>query len=200
MISKDSKAEITLVHDITEVSNRSLQFVIAALIAGLINIPVNVHAGHRITTLTLLLFCTFLCVIFFMLKKGFTRYTKTIIITGINIFLTLFNFTDGLRMGNYLYFFPLLFALPFLISSQNKYNKQVLSYFIFTVSCFCMCIYFVPAESNWQQIREEQYPISFTINCICAILLSTVFSYLGIQFEKSILKLYSDKRLEKKTP
>ena len=184
MISKDTKTEITYIHDITEVSERSVQFVGAALIVALINVPINIYLGHNLTTLLLFSFCVLLSIILFMLKKGYTRYTKILTITGINIFFILFNFSDGLRMGNYIFFFPLLFALPFLISSQNKYDKEVLYYFLFTVTCFCVCIFFVPGESSWQEIKEEQYSSSFLINCICAIILSTAFSYLGIQFEK----------------
>jgi CheY-like chemotaxis protein len=182
------------VHDIEEVSKRSVQFVGAALIVSLINVPINIYVEHYLTTLILCSFCLLLCVILFMLKNGRTKYTKTLTIAGINIFFILFNFADGLRMGNYIYYFPLLFALPFLISSKNKYNKEVLAYFLFTVACFCFCIFLVPAESNWQQIKEEQYWPSFVINCICAIVLSTAFSYLGINFEKK----YSKELVEQK--
>ncbi|MBC7826777.1 MAG: response regulator [Chitinophagaceae bacterium] len=192
MIAKDAKTEITLIHDIKEVSTRSVQFIGAALIVALVNIPINIYIGHKLTTLILSIFCLLLGIILFMLKKGYTRYTKTLTITGINIFFILFNFSDGLRMGNYIFFFPLLFALPFLISSKNKYNKEVLSYFLFTVTCFCVCIFFVPGESSWQKIKEAQYAPSFTINCICALVLSTAFSYLGITFEKK----YSRELLE----
>lgn len=184
MLSKIPKTEITLLHDIDEVSKRSVQFVGAALVVSLINIPINIYVGHHLTTIILSSFCALLCIILFMLKKGYTAHTKTLTIAGINIFFILFNFSDGLRMGNYIYFFPLLFALPFLISSKNQYNKEVLSYFLFTVGCFCVSIFFVPAESQWQHIEEAQYAPSFTINCICAIALSTAFSYLGINFEK----------------
>jgi CheY-like chemotaxis protein len=194
MISIDSKPEITSIHDINEVSKRSVQFVGAALIAALINFPINVYLGHHPTTLILFIFCVFLGVVLLMLKNNYTRYTKTLTITGINIFFILLNFADGLRMGNYLFFFPLLFALPFLISSQHKYNKEVLSYFSFTVVCFCICIAFVPNESPWQKIKEEQYSSSFTINCFCSIILSTVFSYLGIRFEQK----YSRELMEQK--
>lgn len=186
--------EITLVHDIIEVSKRSVQFVGAALIVALINIPINIYLRHHLTTLLLSLFCLLLMVILFMLKSGFTRYTKTLTIAGINFFFVLFNFADGLRMGNYIYFFPLLFALPFLISSKNQYNKEVLAYFLFTVTCFCCTIFFAPAESHWQHINEDQYSPSFIINCICAIVLSTAFSYLGINFEKK----YSRELIEQK--
>lgn len=194
MLSKKAKTEITLVHDVDEVSKRSLQFIGIALIISLINVPINIFLGHHLTTLILVSFCVLLCIILFKLKKGYTAYVKTLTIAGINVFFILFNFSDGLRMGNYIYFFPLLFALPFLISSKNKYNREVLLYFLFTVVCFCISVFFAPAESSWQEIKEEEYGPSFTINCIFAIILSTVFSYLGIHFEMK----YSKELLEQK--
>ena len=194
MVPTNVKAEITLVHDVAEVSKRSVQFVGAALLVSLVNIPINIYVGHHLTTLILSSFCFLLCIILFMLKNGYTRHTKILTIGGINVFFILFNFSDGLRMGNYIYFFPLLFALPFLISSKNKYNKEVLAYFLFTVVCFCICVFFVPAESTWQDIDEDQYGSSFTINGFCAIALSAAFSYLGINFEKK----YSRELVEQK--
>jgi signal transduction histidine kinase len=184
MITRDVENEITLIHDAKEVSKRSVQFIAVTLIIALINLPINLYVRNYLTMFFLFLFCVFLIVVLFMLRTRYTKHTQILIITGINGFLTVINFTDGLRMGNYLYFFPLLFALPFFISSQRKYNKQVLLYFMLTVLSFCSCITFVPDESRWQEIREEQYSSSFAINCVCAIVLSGVFSYLGIFFER----------------
>lgn len=194
MLFKETKTEITLVHDIDEVSKRSVQFVGAALVVALINIPINIYVGHKLTTIILSSFCVLLIVILFMLKRGYSRYTKALTIAGINVFFILFNFSDGLRMGNYIYFFPLLFALPFLISSKNQYNKEVLVYFLLTVICFGICIGFVPNESTWQTIDESQYSSSFVVNCFCAVVLSSAFGYLGITFEQK----YSRELLEQK--
>lgn len=194
MFSKIKKAEITALHDVDEVSKRSLKFISVALIVSLFNIPVNIYVGHTLTTLLLTLFCVLLCVILVMLKTGYTAFTKSLTIGGINIFFILFNLSDGLRMGNYIFFFPLLFALPFFISSQNKYHRVVLSYFVFTLICFCISIFLTPDESTWQNIKEEQYISGFKINCICSIVLSTAFSYLGINFEKK----YSRELIEQK--
>jgi len=106
---------------------------------------------------------------------------------GINIFLLIFHFTEGFRLGSYLYFFPFLFALPFLISS-NRYTKEVLAYFVITVVSFCICIFFSPNESQWQSLTEEQYNTLFYMNCISSIVLSTLFSYLGIYFDRKYSK------------
>ena len=183
MFSKIKK-EITALHDVDEVSKRSVKFISVALIVSLLNIPFNLYVGHKLTTLVLALFFILLFLILFMLKTGYTAFTKSLTIAGINIFFILFNLTDGLRMGNYIFFFPLLFALPFFISSQHKYNTEVLIYFFFTVICFCISIFFTPNESTWQNIQEEQYISGFKINCISSVALSTAFSYLGINFEK----------------
>ena len=82
MIPKDSKNEITLVHDITEVNKRSVQFVNAALIVAFINLAVNFYDGHILSAWATFSFSIFLGIILFMLKKGYTRYTKALIISG----------------------------------------------------------------------------------------------------------------------
>lgn len=190
MVSRNTKKEITLLHDITEVSKRSVQFVGASLSValGIILVKLYLYEGHYLSLLTLFTFCIFLGILMFMLKKGYTKYIKTFIITGINIFLLILNFTDGLKLGRYLFFFPLLFALPFFISSQNKYTREVLSYFLFTITCFVLCISFFPEESILKKLSEEYYNTGFTINAVFAIILSMVFSYLGIYFERKYSK------------
>ena len=176
--------EITLLHDTTEVSKRSAQFVLMSLIIAAAIVPLRLLEGHYISTATLASFCIFLLVIWLMYKKGYTKYTTGLTIIGINFFLMLFCFTDGLKMGGYLYFFPMMFALPFLISNKKKYTKEVFLYFIFIGGCFCACVSFAKSGSPWQIITEEQYSKMFYVNCISAVFLSGVFAYLGIYFER----------------
>lgn len=194
MVKKNIKSEITLVHDSKEVSKRSIRFVAAGLIVSSIMVPLNVYDDYYVSAINVFLFCVFLAAILFMLKKGYTRYTQTFVIIGINLFLTLFNFCDGLKMGSHLYFFPLLFALPFLISSKKAYGREVLLYFLFTISCFLINIFFCPQLSPFVNASEDEYFLYFRINGACAIILSTVFSYLGIYFEKK----YSKELLQQK--
>jgi signal transduction histidine kinase len=181
---EEIKNEITLLFDMKEVSKRSIQFIgFGVVITGLL-VPVHIFDGHHLSAIITSIFCLFLGGIWFMHKKGLTKNTTVISIIGIDVFLCVFNFTEGLKMGDYLFFFPMLFALPFLVRNKKEYTREVFLYFIFTSVCFCLSITFSPAVSPWQNITDEQYESIFYMNSICAVFLSAVFAYLGIYFER----------------
>jgi len=181
---EDIKNEITLLFDMKEVSKRSIQFIGTGVVITAALIPVHFYDGHYLSALITFIFCLFLGVIWLMHKKGFTNHTTAITIIGIDVFLSVFNIVEGLEMGNYLFFFPMLFALPFLVRNKKQYSREVLLYFVFTALCFCVSISVSPAVSPWQVITDEQYSSIFYINCICAVVLSALFAYLGIYFER----------------
>lgn len=184
MITGDIKNETTLLFDMKEVSKRSLQFIGVGVIITAALIPVHIYDGHRLSAIITGIFCLFLGGVWVMQKADLTKYTTVVSIVGINIFLVIFNFTEGIKMGDYLFFFPMLFALPFLVRNKKKYTKEVFVYFIFTAVCFCVSVSFSSDTSSWQNITEGQYKSIFYINAICSVLMSAVFAYLGIYFER----------------
>ena len=191
---EEIKNEITLLFDMKEVSKRSIQFIGVGVIITAALIPVHIYDGHFLSAVITFIFCLFLGGVWFMHKKGLTKYTTVISIVGINVFLTVFNFTEGIKMGDYLFFFPMLFALPFLVRNKKKYTKEVFLYFIITALCFCISVSFSPDVSPWQTITEEQYASIFYINSICAVLMSAVFAYLGIYFERKYAAVLLDQK------
>jgi signal transduction histidine kinase len=191
---EDIKNEITLLFDMKEVSKRSIQFIGVGVIITSGLIPVHIYDGHYLSAIITAIFAVFLGGVWLMHKKGATRYTTVISIIGINIFLTVFNFTEGIKMGDYLFFFPMLFALPFLVRNKKKYTREVFLYFIFTAVCFCISVSISPEVSPWQTITDEQYGSIFYINAICAVLMSAVFAYLGIYFERKYAAVLLDQK------
>ena len=171
-----------------------MQFIGVGIIitAGLI--PVHIYDGHHLSAVITGIFSAFLGGVLLMHKKGLTKYTTVISIIGINIFLTVFNFIEGIRMGDYLFFFPMLFALPFLVRNKKKYTREVFLYFVFTSVCFCVSVSISPQVGRWQTITDEQYESIFYINAICAVLMSAVFAYLGIYFERKYAAVLLDQK------
>jgi len=194
MKTENINNETTLLFDMKEVSKRSIQFIGVGIIITAVLIPLHMYDGHDLSALVTLIFCLFLTVVWILHKKGITKYTTPTTIIGINVFLCLFNFIEGIKMGDYLFFFPLLFALPFLVRNKKRYTKEVFSYFILTAICFIISITFSPSVSPWQTITEEQYISIFYINSICAVFLSAVFAYLGIYFERKYAAVLLDQK------
>ncbi|MBC7826776.1 MAG: response regulator [Chitinophagaceae bacterium] len=191
---EEIKNEITLLFDMKEVSKRSTQFIGVGVIITAALTPVHMYDGHNLSAIITFIFSVFLGGVWIMHKKGLTKYSTAISIVGINIFLTIFNYAEGLKMGDYLFFFPLLFALPFLVRNKKKYTKEVLIYFIFTAACFCISLSISPQLSPWQIITDEQYSTIFYISAICSVLMSALFAYLGIYFERKYAAVLLDQK------
>lgn len=191
---EDVKNEISLLFDMKEVSKRSIQFIGVGVIITAALVPVHIFDGHDLSAIITFIFSMFLGVIWIMHKKELTKYTTAISIIGINIFLTIFNYAEGIRMGDYLFFFPLLFALPFLVRNKKKYTKEVLVYFVFTAACFCISVSISPDSSPWQAVTDDQYNTIFYINAICSVLMSALFAYLGIYFERKYAAVLLDQK------
>jgi signal transduction histidine kinase len=172
------------VHDIKEVSRRSVQLVSFALVIAAITLIMCLIQGYIYSTVITIAFCIFFGIILFLHKKGFHRYTKFFTIVGINFFLFLFALVEGLDSGSFLYFFALIFAIPFLINNNKKYNREVVFYFFLSSLLFAICIFFIPGKSNWQAISDEDYKAMYKINSLCTIALCAIFAYLSIHFER----------------
>lgn len=175
-------------HDIKEISKRTIQFITIALIVSSIIIPVRLYFGHYAAAASLSVFCIFCAIVWWLNKKGPTVFTKAFTILGVNVFLTYSALTDGLSMGGYLYFFPLFFALPFLVDNHEKYTKEVASYFVITALSISTCFIFGNSKSTWQSISDEAYSTIFIINVFCTIILSASFAFFNIYFERKYAK------------
>jgi signal transduction histidine kinase len=188
MENQYNKGEISSLHDIKEVSKRTIQFVKLSLIISAAIVPVRLLFHQNVSAIVLCSFCLFLGIVLILNKLRYTKYIQLISIVGINLYLIVFNYTDGLQMGSYLYFFPMLFAIPFLVNNHEKYHKQVISYFSLVIVCITITYIFAQSSSPFQNIDTATYTISFNINLVCAVLLSAAFSYFNIHFERKFAR------------
>ncbi len=194
MENQYNKSENASLHDIKEVSKRTIQFVILSLIVGVAIIPFRLFLQHYISAIVLGCFCTFLCVLLIVNKRGYTKYTQAVSLIGSNIFLVIFSYTDGLKMGSYLYFFPMLFSIPFLVNNHEKYHKRMISYFMLVITCLSATFIISSSSSPFQNISDSAYVITFNINLVCAVLLSAAFSYLNIHFERKFAQVLIEQK------
>lgn len=151
---------------------------------GLVTLTMSSLQGYFYSTIITAGFCILFGFILVLHHMGNHSFIKPLTIVGINFFLTLTAFAEGLRSGSYLYFFALIFAIPYLINNNKKYNKEVVFYFLFSAGLFALCIFFCPDTSAWQPISEADYDGMFKLNSLCTIFLCGLFAYLTIRFER----------------
>ena len=97
---------------------------------GLVTLTMSSLQGYFYSTIITAGFCILFGFILVLHHMGNHSFIKPLTIVGINFFLTLTAFAEGLRSGSYLYFFALIFAIPYLINNNKKYNKEVVFYSI----------------------------------------------------------------------
>jgi signal transduction histidine kinase len=174
----------TRVHDLKEISKRSLQLITAALFIGLINAVLTYIQGYFLSATTTLGFCVYLFFILFLHKRGYTEYTKLLSLLGFNVFILALVVLEGLKSGSYLYFIALIFAIPYLIDNNRKYNRDVIFYCALTTFLFSMCIFLGPKTSSLQLISDADFDMMFKTNSLSTVVLCAVFAYLSIHFER----------------
>jgi signal transduction histidine kinase len=184
------------VHNIKEVSHRAVQLIKSALVIALIGFTMSLIQGYIYSTAINAVFCIFFGVILFLHKKGFHRFIKFFTIVGINFFLFLTVLVEGVKSGSCLYFFPLIFSIPFMIDNNRKYNREVIFYFFLSSLLFAVCIFFIPMTSNWQAITDHDYNIMLKQNSLCTILLCAIFAYLSIHFERKYAIALMEEKLK----
>lgn len=182
------------IHDIKEVSRRAVQLVTVALFIGIINAVLTYLQGYILSTIITAAFCFYLSLLLVLHKKGY-RYIKSLTVYGLNAFILMLVLSEGLQSGSYLYFISLIFAIPFLIDKNKKYNREVVFYFVLTTLLFSACIFLCPQKSSWQFITDYDFDVMFKINSLSTVALCAVFAYLSIHFERK----YAAALMEEKT-
>lgn len=129
MESRRLPEDISTLHDTQETSKRSIQLLKLAIIVACFIIPVRLFFGHYYAAIINICFIVFCFVLTRLLKKNKSGSLKMITIIGVDAFLAFYSIADGLRAGDYLYLFPMFFALPLLINKHERYNREVASYF-----------------------------------------------------------------------
>jgi signal transduction histidine kinase/CheY-like chemotaxis protein len=183
------------VHDLKEISKRSLQLVTAALFIGIINCVLTYIQGYFLSAITTSSFCVYLAFILFLHKRGYIRYTKVLSLFGFNAFILALVVLEGLQTGSYLYFIALIFAIPYLIDNNKKYNKEVVFYCMLTTLLFASCIFLSPPKSSLQIIADADLNMMFKTNSLSTVVLCALFAYLSIRFERK----YAAALMEEKT-
>lgn len=184
-----------LIDDVRQITRRNIRFGIIALLCGSFNFFDDIVHQNNISAV---LVGGLLCVIAFIVwlnYRGKHNFSKSFTVISINLFLVLINFAEGNKTGDYTYFLPVLFAIPFLISNSKKYITEVAVYFSVTILSCLACIFFATSERAWEVLSAERTQHMFVINCICSLFLTGTFSFLIIHTERAYkASLYTEKK------
>lgn len=166
-----------------EVSN-TLKLGTVTLSLSTIILIFNILQQLYISALILSGFILISSIILRAIVLGYVKYSKIGIVLLVNTHLLLSGYAEGLRIGGYLFFFPLFFSIPYLVEPKKTFTLEVALLSLITIICFCSCLFFGFEKSIWQTIPEPVYETNFFINTISAVLLSSAISYVSIRSER----------------
>ncbi len=159
---------------------------IGILVAGL-NMILCTYMKEYGAAAACLLACTALLTAHFLRLYRREVLAKWLVIISFNAGVMAVSYFVGLRSGVYMYFFPVIFAMIFLI--DTKITKNLIISEIATMICFGFTFVIAPYSRTSSYQGEIHYIYNFRINLVLSLAITGLVAY-------SILKTLNKKELD----
>lgn len=163
---------------------RSIRLLVVIIFISFLILFFNISDKLYISAGILAVLLLLMSLIAVLMSNGYAKYARVSLVILINLHLVLCTFAEGLRMGGYMFFLPLLTSISYFIEKNKNYDVQVISCSLLTVLCFCICVFFGYQDGIWQTVPEEIYHSNFYINAVGAVLISAAASYISVHSER----------------
>jgi signal transduction histidine kinase/CheY-like chemotaxis protein len=186
LIKGDDK-HLDLLFDMKEVPKRSYQLGLAALFTGIGLSVYDSFIGLYVSSFLVACFC-FAILMFILLKyNGAIKNLTLSIISLICSLLIISAALEGLQSEQFLYFFPILIAVPIIVDlKQTKYRESFIYISIIIVSSG-ICILIGRTVTPLQDFTQDQINKLALVNRIIAIFSTIIFAIAYIFFEKKYI-------------
>jgi signal transduction histidine kinase len=109
---------------------------------------------------------------------------RMISVLNLNLYLVIMNYMEGIRAGEYLFYFPYFLIMTFIISFRRKYMELMVAYGITALSLL-FCYYFCPQENYYQVHIANMFDRLHQSNLVISLLLTTFFSYAILRINRN---------------
>jgi signal transduction histidine kinase len=152
------------------------QFVILALIVNLLLLISNIYNKLYISGLANVVAIGFFLFAYYFNVQRKLAIARIISVLTINIFLLAINHIEGLRAGEYFFYFPYFIALSFVVGLRKNPNEGWWMYAI-TVCSLLICLFINPQQNSLQLISDRLYVQLFNTNLLLAFGCIVLFAY-----------------------
>jgi signal transduction histidine kinase/CheY-like chemotaxis protein len=167
------------------------QFILLTLIANFICVISYFCYGLYISALINLSSAYIFILAFHLNLRRKFILARTVSILNLNLYLVIMNYMEGLKAGEYMFYFPYFLVMTFIISFKRNFKELTFVYAVTIVSllfCFKIC----PQENFYQVHILGMFSKLYDSNLVISLLLTTFFSYAIIRInrdnEAAILK------------
>ena len=125
---------------------------------------------------------------------GQKNLSKILVIFTFNATFFLLSYVEGLKSGSYLYFFPIIFAMIFII--DVKISQDLIIAEAVTLLCLGLTFIIAPYESLIEDKPSQSYLFLFRLNLSISLILTALFSYFILRaLEKNEHEILDEKLL-----
>jgi len=112
-------------------------------------------------------------------------------VLNLNLYLAVMNYMEGIKAGEYLFFFPYFLIMTFIISFTRNLKELTFAYLV-TLATLLFCFYQCPQENHYQVHITNMFERLYDSNLVLSLLLTTFFSFAIVRInrnnEEAILK------------
>ncbi|WP_184549519.1 ATP-binding protein [Mucilaginibacter sp. FT3.2] len=174
--------------DFKEVAKRTYQLGFSALSLGIFLSVYDAFIGMYVSSFLLACFC-FAILMFMILKHQEAIKDLTIsifsVLCGLLICLVLL---EGLQSDQYLYFFPILIAVPLVVDLKQKNSNKPAVFVGIMIFSFITCIVIGNYVKPMEQFTAQQAAKLILVNRFTALGSTIVFAALYTFFEKKYIE------------
>ena len=159
------------------------QFVLLALLVNVFAVISYFYHSLYISALINITSAYFFLVAYYLKSRGLLNTARIVAVVNLNLYLIIICYVEGLKAGEYLYFFPYFLVLTFVVSIR-KNIKELLLVFAISLISLMVCVQISPAVNDIQQISDALYTKLYRSNLAISLFMTLLFCYAILRVNK----------------
>jgi signal transduction histidine kinase/CheY-like chemotaxis protein len=160
------------------------QFILLILVAHFVCVISYFIFGLYISALINLSAAYIFIVAYHLNLRRMYLLARLLSVLNLNLYLAIMNYMEGLKAGEYLFFFPYFLIMTFIISFTRNLRELVFAYLL-TLACLLFCYYVCPQENHYQVHIAHMFGRLYDSNLLLSLLLTTFFSFAIVRINRN---------------
>jgi signal transduction histidine kinase len=160
------------------------QFILLILIAHFVCVISYFCFGLYISALINLSAAYIFIVAYHLNLRRKYLFARLLSVLNLNLYLAIMNYMEGIKAGEYLFYFPYFLIMTFIISFRREFMELTAAYLI-TIISLLFCYYQCPQENYYQVHIAHMFERLHDSNLILSLLLTTFFSYAIVRINRN---------------
>jgi PAS domain S-box-containing protein len=159
------------------------QFILLALLVNFFAVISYFYHKLYISALINITSAYFFLLAFYFGSRRKLEIGRIIAVVNLNLYLIVISYIEGLKAGEYLFYFPYFLVLTFVVSIRRNSRELFIVYTI-TVIASLICLKLSPYTNTVQVINDALYTRLYSSNLVISLCMTIIFSYSILRVNK----------------